>query len=37
MLPTRSLFVGPFYERLGGTRLNAVAWRNHDQLQRSGD
>ena len=24
--------VVPFYERLGGTRLNAVAWRNHDRL-----
>ena len=24
--------VVPFYERLGGTRLNAVAWRNRDQL-----
>ena len=24
--------VVPFYERLGGARLNAVAWRNHDRL-----
>jgi ribosomal protein S18 acetylase RimI-like enzyme len=24
--------VVPFYERLGGTRLNAVAWRNFDRL-----
>ena len=24
--------VVPFYERLGGIRLNAVAWRNHDRL-----
>ena len=24
--------VVPFYERLGGTRLNAVAWRNHDRV-----
>lgn len=24
--------VVPFYERLGGTRLDAVAWRNHDRL-----
>ena len=24
-----------FYERLGGTRLNAVSWRHFDQLQRS--
>jgi hypothetical protein len=23
-----------FYERLGGTRLNAVSWRHFDQLQR---
>lgn len=22
----------PFYERLGGARLNAVAWRNYDRL-----
>lgn len=27
--------VVPFYERLGGTRLNAVAWRNHDRLDTS--
>jgi ribosomal protein S18 acetylase RimI-like enzyme len=26
--------VVPFYERLGGTRLNAMAWRHFDQLQR---
>lgn len=25
--------VVPFYERLGGTRLNAVVWRNHDRLR----
>ena len=24
--------VVPFYERLGGTRLNAVSWRHHDRL-----
>jgi len=24
--------VVPFYERLGATRLNAMAWRDHDQL-----
>jgi GNAT superfamily N-acetyltransferase len=24
--------VVPFYERLGGTRLDAAAWRNHDRL-----
>lgn len=28
--------VVPFYERLGGTRLNAVAWRNHDRLHHDG-
>jgi GNAT superfamily N-acetyltransferase len=26
--------VVPFYERLGGTRLAAVAWRNHHRLDR---
>jgi GNAT superfamily N-acetyltransferase len=25
--------VVPFYERLGGTRLAAMAWRNHDRLR----
>jgi ribosomal protein S18 acetylase RimI-like enzyme len=29
--------VVPFYERLGGTRLNAVAWRNHDRLDAADD
>jgi GNAT superfamily N-acetyltransferase len=24
--------VVPFYERIGGTRLNAVAWRRYDRL-----
>jgi GNAT superfamily N-acetyltransferase len=26
--------VVPFYERLGGTRTNAVVWRDYDQLVR---
>lgn len=25
----------PFYERLGGRRLDAVVWRNHDRLGRN--
>lgn len=29
--------VVPFYERLGGTRLNAVAWRNHDRVDATDD
>jgi ribosomal protein S18 acetylase RimI-like enzyme len=29
--------VVPFYERLGGTRLNAVAWRNHARLDTADD
>lgn len=29
--------VVPFYERLGGIRLNAVAWRNHDRLDTRDD
>jgi hypothetical protein len=24
--------VVPFYERLGGVRINAVVWRNRDRL-----
>jgi ribosomal protein S18 acetylase RimI-like enzyme len=27
--------VVPFYERLGGWRLNAVAWRNYDRIDRA--
>ena len=29
--------VVPFYEQLGGTRLAAVAWRNHDRLDSTDD
>ena len=29
--------VVPFYERLGATRLNAMAWRDHDQLHANID
>ena len=29
--------VVPFYERLGGIRLNAVSWRNNDRLDASND
>jgi ribosomal protein S18 acetylase RimI-like enzyme len=29
--------VVPFYERLGGTRLNAVVSGNHDRLDTAGD
>jgi ribosomal protein S18 acetylase RimI-like enzyme len=29
--------VVPFYERLGGIRINAVAWRNRSRLDASAD
>ena len=28
--------VVPFYDELGGIRLNAIAWRNHDRLGGAG-